>query len=315
MTARRKASVAVFAVLAAFRSGGPVHAAQWDLSATAEAGHESNVRLDSTRKSDGFSGEGLSAQFRPSPGGTIDWFHGYTISNRNYFDYTDANYAHQAARTGPDWRFGPDTVLETRYRFAYLLFPNDGDLDYFDHGAEISLKKSCGADLRLRGGFDYVFRAYDSGKTRLASKVLSASTEREDNRYSFFTAAAFRLTPQFGSHIAYAYRLNESNNLFQDYYDYDEHAVRVFTVWRPRPGWSAGASFGYEYRDYNHRTLLNDPQTVQRDIFYAAGASLKFLLTPDLALLYRISWWERDSNEPDHEYRDCANSAALIHYF
>ncbi len=272
------------------------------IRASALMGFDDNVNLNSTRKSDLFGQETISLNYQKRPTQSFKYRLSSNLINVNYFEVTDQNIFLPSVGAGLDIVVFPKTVLETDYNFSYIDFPNDISVSSFNHDGRIGLKRVLTKDLILRVGFDASSREFEDRKLTQANGFLSTSTERNDRCYAVDSDLSIYASNNTLLKLGFIYDWNDSNDLFHDYYDYEDFKffTGVSVEWSPKI--SAFAKFSYERRDYHSRPLLDFVGVFENDDIYSASGGLFYKFTPNISLSGITNYRQKNSNEPSQKY-------------
>jgi opacity protein-like surface antigen len=289
------------------------------IRASTLAGYDNNPQLNADRKGDFFSIASASISYKNALNGKTRLRLAYDMFNVNYFEVTDENILYQAAGAGLDFEIRPGTALETDYDFRYAWFPNEELASSLGQEVRGGVRQALSDNVELRAGVSYSTKDYDERFNRESSGILSSSEERGDNRYEIDTELGFRISRDLYLRAGFAYYLNDSDDQFHDYYDYDSYRIHTSVRWRPcpvrLPKLHLTGRFSYENRDYNSRPLVDDAHTFESADIYTAAAGCYYQLHRNISLGVDYSYRQKNSNEPSQSYSSSISTIGLHYSF
>jgi hypothetical protein len=278
-------------------------------SAAIAQGYESNVNLDGSKRGDFFTQETLGMALNPA---LTSWLKGelaYDLLHTHYAELRDANLwmntLSGTAQLSPHQR----VRVDLGYEFSLVNFPFDTSNSFADQRTGVSLWLAHLHWLTHKVGWTYQRRLYDTRKARDGSGADLLGADREDQRHvvGYELRMKFpKTSARFGGEL---YR-NFSNDLFEDFYDWEDYQVRGVLSRVLRPAWIGLLVSSYERRNYQQRgvPVIN---VAERDDLFTLAASLIHLLTEDAQLTYSLSWRYQDSNDPRLDFLDWTNQVQL----
>lgn len=278
-------------------------------------GYDDNANLNSFRKGDGFAQESASLLYRRLLHKKTQMRLSYSGLNVNYMEATDQNIFSNQVGGGIDVLLSPRTIWENDYTFQYLDFTRSESSTSYANGYRIGIRQKITPVLNGKAGFTINGRQYVHKKTRLASGLLAADDERSDIRYTADYQLNWKALPAVIVTGGGSYLWNESDDLYQDYYDFE--ACRVFAgfSWQISKQWSSSMRVNYEWRSYDSRALTEETAKFQSDDLFTVNASLYYAINPQLSLGSTYTYREKWSNEPSQEYSGSLGTLGLYHSF
>lgn len=280
---------------------------------SAVIGFDNNPGLNAERDEDFFGMETAKVLFRQRICKPVKLRLFYDVMNVNYFEQSEEDLLIQEAGVGLDTTLSSYTTLETDYSFKYALFHDegadddgrDGDEDlstYWSHDTRAGLRHRVTDALTAKGGVGVSWREYGDRKARLSDGLLSDSEERSDDRYIADSEFIFKIAPAAHLRGGFVYTRNDSNDEFHDTYDYDSYKWFTRISLKPCAKTTLSLRLSYENRDYDSRTLLDDPTVFQDDDIYSAMGALYYKLHRNVSLGLAYTYRQRNSNEPSQSY-------------
>ncbi|MFH1848012.1 MAG: hypothetical protein ABH825_02195, partial [Candidatus Omnitrophota bacterium] len=99
------------------------------------------------------------------------------------------------------------------------------------------------------------------------------------------------------------YFQNDSNDQYLDYYDYSAYRVDATVVMPLVFKQLYGlVNLGYQYRDYDDRTTVDDSTKTQKDDLYSIVAAVIYDLNDAFSVSLNYTYNQNESNESYEEY-------------
>lgn len=284
---------------------------KWSLTTTASLtqGYESNVALDGNRRGDHFTqetlGVNLLARWKP-------WLRGrfrYDLFSSHYLELRDFNIWMNTVGGTVQWLPHRRASLETGLEYAVINFPFNTDNSFFDTRLHVAARFAQNHWLTHRTGWRYQFRDFDTRKASDAQGNAISSVNREDHRHAVFHE--FRLRFQDSSVVLLGeYFRNQSNDRFEDFYDWDNFRIQSVLAHPFSEQWSGIVSAGYEHREYLERRVPNIG-TSEKDDLYTFAGSLVYRPTERWQWRYSAIYRYQDSNDPRLDFTDWINELSV----
>lgn len=283
--------------------------------AAALMGYDNNTGLNANRQEDAFAQESVSLAYQER----LNYFSRFRFSgdilNVNYFKATDENVLLPSAGVGFDLLLLPQTVLETDYNFTYVYFPNDISVTSSDHDGRVGLKQVITKNLTWRGGFTVSTKDFEDRKLRKADGNLSISEERGDLKYIADTDLSIYLSKTMLLKLGFNYYWNDSNYVFNDYYDYEGFKLLAGLSANATDRISWFTKFAYENRDYDSRPLTDQSSVFENDDIYTASGGIFYSFDKNLSLGSVYSYRQKNSNEPSQKYSGSISTLGFYYSF
>ena len=277
------------------------------LSASAEIsqGYESNVLLDGEKRGDFFTQETAAVILRPRVTSWVGGELAYNLLNTHYADLRDANlFMNTVTAT---LRFQPHRRLrcDVGYEFSNVEFPFDTGSTFVDHRTSASAAFSLTRWLTHKATWTYQARNYDSRLARDGAGNDRPNDERHDERHIVSQELTLRL-PKTSVKLGGEFYRNFSNDLAQDFYDWEDYQLQGLASRVLHPRWIGLVVGTYERRNYQRRSVpaIN---VAERDDLYTAAGSLIFLINEHAELTYSLTYRYQDSNDPRLDFLDWVN--------
>jgi hypothetical protein len=289
--------------------GEPEIAASIDI----QQGYDNNVDLDSKRHKDGFLQCIANAEIAFPKGGQIKGKAGVDFFGTVYYKYNSNNIFDTMPYVGFDWEIIPGLIWKNQAAIDYFSYPNEKESTF--GGIELSsyLRHFLTEDLYHELGYEYIRRWYPDRKASL-SDATKGNTEREDKRDKVkYTIGMY--FENFLVKVSNELYHNDSNDMYQDYYDYWVYRLRPSVLYFFTDNIYANASFLYKYTPFDDRRSTENIDRKVRDHIYVISTSLYYDITKNLTLGLTYSYTENLSNDPFQEYSGSVMSGGFFYSF
>lgn len=278
------------------------------------AGRDSDEIVDSGPKRDFFAQESFSMDYNRLISRRLRGRLSYDAFNVNSFEVTDQNTLIQRAGLGLDTALVPDTtILETEYAYRYAFFPREESLTFDEHQVAAGLSHRC-RGAWLRNVYAVSRQAFDSRRPRGADGIWS-DEDRRDIEQSVQQEIAFKGIRGTDWKLQHKYLWNDSNDLFQDYYDYQADQYRVGVAFAVAPRIRSILKLAYELRRYEDRPPLEDPGTIQKDRIWMVSLACFYQINKELSLGGIHTYRDKRSNEPTQRHSGSLSTLGLYYSF
>lgn len=277
------------------------------LSATAglSQGYESNVLLDGERRGDLFTQETLALSLRPR---VTPWLTGeltYDLLHSHYLEFRDVNlFTNTVAATA---HLQPHRRLrgEVGYELSLVDFPFDTSSSFTDSRGHVAMSVALTNRLTTKSGWTYQVRHYDTRLARDGAGDDRPNDERRDDRHILAQSLSVRW-PKTSLKVGGQFYRNFSNDLSQDFYDWEDYQLQAFVSRVLSARWIAMLVNTYERRNYQRRSVPAIAVAERDDLLTVAG-SLIFLMHEQAQLSYSLTYRHQDSNDPRLDFFDWIN--------
>ncbi|MBD3379865.1 MAG: hypothetical protein GF408_05325 [Candidatus Omnitrophica bacterium] len=278
-----------------------------------QQGYDNNVELDPQRLEDGFlqlsaNGE-ISYEFSEAFYGRA----GVDTFNIIYYKYNVNNLADVAPYLGFDWALTPDVVWKNRVVYDYFSYPNQKESSYNGLVLTSYLRHYLLRDFYHEFGAEYLKRWYPDRKISLTTGARDR-LDRADDKYRIkYTLGLYG--KRFFARLSNEISVNDSNDAYQDYYDYRLYRVRPSIMYFFTDKFYTDLSFIYRHTWYKDRRNTEDVSEKVRDNTYITTASLYYDLTSSLTLGLTYSYVENTSNDPFQKYSGSTLTGGVFYSF
>lgn len=272
-------------------------------------GYDNNVFLDSRRKADAFSEAIFDASVIYPLSGRWDVTGGVSAHDVTYWEATDANLI------DTDLKFGFEGKLLTGMTFtAYndiemVEYQANDDGEYVGDRAGFVLKQKLPNNFFHSFNYEFFYKNYSDRKARNGWGGLS-DDDRADGRNTVYYDAGVYLKKSmlkvFGE-----YYLNDSNDNFLDYYDYDSIRLGSSIAYLITGKMSGYFSYYRQFKDYFDRTIPADNTLGEKDRTWVASASLFCDVYRNTTLGLNYSYRQNLSNNPIQKYSGSITSLGV----
>ena len=288
-------------------------------SGSTRYGYDSNVDLDSSEESDFFYQEKIGGKLEYAPERASLWgmpILGGVEGRYDYWGYFDRDDMNRQTIYGAPYlqlNINQDLELQAAYEFRARLYDTRDDLSYFSNGAKTSLTHRIIPGLTQKGTFSYERLDYTDRAALLPDGNFSAS-DRQDNRYEVSYGIRDRIGP-WTIDLGGSWLWNDSNDQYFDYNDFNEAGIDGSVSYRATERLVLTGFGGWHKREYDSRLISPEFTTVQSDDWYYAGARAFYAINAWSGLDVTFTYYQNDSNDPNHEYDSMITSAGYHIYF
>jgi|GEM_PF-2695892 len=275
-------------------------------------GYDSNVRLDNARKGSMFEEVSYfikgSALFEDTVTSALSYYLNALLYN-DYNDYSNVvnrvtwSLKKKVQRVF-SWGGGAEAVTVIYpYRSVYdYVYGKPYMFAEYAVNSALSVRTEYGKRIRVLTHQEPLEgdQLYGDGKRRELQDIFSSLLLINGHRWS--------VRPGID------YILSDSNDRFQDYYDYT--AVRPFLLATVSLTRRIGAitSFWYEESRYKERQVVAATEK-EKDRTFTGKIAVSYALTEDTSFETRYSYSCNRSNEPSQEYIQSVISCGITHHF
>lgn len=279
----------------------PLMSASTDLS----QGYESNVLLDGDKRGDSFTQETASVSLRPRVKPWVSGELAYNLLNTHYTDLRDANLFMNTITTALLLQPHRRVRCEVGYEFSNVEFPFDTSNTFLDHRTSASTAFTLTRWLTHKWTWTYQVRNYDSRLARDGAGNDRPNDERQDERHILSQELALRV-PKTSVKLGGQFYRNFSNDLSQDFYDWEDYQLQGVVSRVFNPQWIGLVVGTYERRNYQRRSVpaIN---MAERDTLYTVAGSVIFFMNEHAQVTYSLTYRYQDSNDPRLDFLDWIN--------
>ncbi len=267
-----------------------------------------NPYLDSTHKADGYTQELLDMRFKYPLGDTTSNF-GFNVTNINYYEATDLNTFDGLANLNFERRFFDYFTLKAGYLFETMWYPNDRNGTYVGNEIMTSVTHNFTDRVYESCAYRLYLKNYINRKARLGNMNLGSNLRRDMKNTFEHELGAF-ITKATKLRITNQFLFNESNDQFNDFYDYFSYRVGGSLIQIFTKKFYNTTSFYYKRKNYDERRCT-DKQKEQRDNLYTFGTTFLYDISKKMSIYVSYAHMENHSNEPLERYTDNLYTAGL----
>ncbi|MDD5195627.1 MAG: hypothetical protein PHQ96_08160, partial [Candidatus Omnitrophica bacterium] len=184
----------------------------------------------------------------------------------------------------------------TGYDLGILYYPNNEDGDFLMHKGFIFLRqnifKKAYHQLRLESGYKHYTNRDAIGETLSTLQ----DDKRHDYRYSADYSIASNITPRLFLKFNGKYSINDSNAIYQDFYDYKSYEAGVYLDYQLLSSLRLFSRALVSHKDYSRTVTLRDYE--QRDNYYAGTLGATYQLNKNNSLT--AYYTRRNNYSNDH---------------
>lgn len=281
--------------------------------ADVQQGYDNNVDLDSEHHRDGFLQGMANLDIGYEAMDNLKLKGGIDIFETIYYKYNVNNLSDISPYAGFDLEISPEIISRNRFIFDYFAYPNEKESTYAGIALTSYLRHYISEDIYHEGGFEYLRRWYPDRK-RFLSTAVKGNKDRVDSRYRVkYNVGVY--TERFLVKVSNQLSYNDSNDLYQDYYDYWMYRLKPSVMFFFTDKFYTDVSLIYKYTWYRNRTTTQDASKKERDNTYMLNTSLYYDISKNITFGVTYSYSENVSNDPFQKYSDSIVSGGIYYSF
>lgn len=272
-------------------------------------GYDNNVFLNSDRKEDGFSESIVDVSVASPLNGRWDVLSGVSAHDITYWDSSGASLVDTNIKLGFEGKLPADLTLTVLDNIELLEYYSNDYGEYVGNKTGLSLRQKLPNNFFHAIGYEYFYKNYSDRKA-LNGWGGESDKDRADNRntvdYELGVYLKKAMLKVFGE-----YYLNDSNDSYLDYYKYDSRRFGASAIYLFADKLTGYASFIYQRRGYQDRTIPDDSTVHERDKTYIASASLFYDIFKNATLGVNYCYRQNDSNSLTQKYSGSITTLGL----
>jgi len=286
------------------------------LSASIVGGYDTNVNLNRYDEDGSFFMQetlGLYADYIVSDGLKVRG--GYDFTSIKYTHFSDPNLLDNMFNIGADLDLTDTLVYSLDYTVDFVDFPHDKISQYTMNMFETAIRHNITDWLYHKLTYELFYKHYSNWKPRNDWGIIVDQRDRNDIRNT--------LTHQIGAFIGDKTFIksenkvywNDSNELFLDFYDYVSYKTKASLTRLITNKLYGTASFAYQYRSYDQRSVSDRGYKDQRDHLFVYSATLFYDIFPSISIGTSMDFRDNNSNENQQKYEDFVVSSGVYCVF
>lgn len=275
-------------------------------------GYDSNPNLAPERKGDIFEEFLFSLGFNKRLINKLRFTFDYDLDVLNYNDITSASDILNHLRFGLHDKFGAFRT-GAGYDLAIVYFRNNDD-DFFFHRGFAYFGQDINRKTYHQVQFEYGIKDYTDQKALGDTIFTYQSKDRFDRRWSGVYSIDTFLTPKLSVGFLTRFSLNDSNDRYQNFYDYKSYQGYPYVEYALLNNLRLLVGFSYTRKNYDKRRVTFGTDK-EKDDLYMAKASLKYNLGKNNALSLNYTYRDNSSNEDLEKYTENVISAGWHYNF
>jgi hypothetical protein len=281
------------------------------VKASFSAGYDSNVNLSPQKKGDIFEEFLFNLGYATRLLNKLRFSFNYDLDVLNYNEITSASTILNHFRFGLHDKISIFKV-GAGYDLAIVYFRNNDD-DFFFHKGFAYIGQDLTKKIYHQLEFEYGLKAYTDQKALAGAIAAYQDKDRIDRRWSGIHSIDFSLTPKLKMGFLTRFSVNESNAMYQRFYDYKSYQGSPYLSYYLTDKLQALVNFSYTRKNYNRRVTLGTDK--ERDNLYVARTGIKYNLNKNNVLALSYAYRDNSSNEDLEEYRENVFSASWQYKF
>ncbi|MBL7069435.1 MAG: hypothetical protein ISS34_06215 [Candidatus Omnitrophica bacterium] len=281
-----------------------------DLSTSMAGGYDANVNLQRYDEDGSVFMQntlGIAGKYPISDIYTLKG--SYDFTSIKYFKFSDPDLIDNTLGVGLDTKIDDNFLWSVDYMADFVGFPHDEQSEYDLNQVGTSLKQDITDWLYQKMGYEFSYKHFPKSKTRNSRGVM-LDRDRGDKRNTvFYQLGAYIGDKTFLKSETSAF-INESNELFLDYYDYRSLKTKLTLAHLITDKLYGMTSFTYQYKAYYKRSV-SDREFDQRDHLFVYGGSLFYDVIPQVSIGTSFDYRKNHSGENVEQYEDYIISSGV----
>jgi hypothetical protein len=285
-----------------------------EISIDIQQGYDNNVNLNPSRDKDAFQQGLFSLELGYDETGNTLLKAGVDVFETIYYKYNDNNLLDVAPYLGFDWEFARDFVWKNQIAFDYFSYPNKSSNTFIGLELKTALRHYLSDILYHELEYNYIQRWYTKRKIVLVN-AGTGTEEREDTRNKIkYTWGVFLFDSAFLK-LSNEFYYNDSNDEFQEYYDYWAYKVKPSVMYFFTDKLYAYGSCSWKYRDYKDRRNTEDAEETVTENTWIFSSSLYYDVTENLTFELTCSYSENYPSDPFYKYSGTIVTGGFFYSF
>ena len=263
--------------------------------------YETNPRLTVIRKGDS------SGHLKYSLFPKRLLFQGFLFSFNYDFDGTVYGEFNDLTNILNHTRFSFDKSLNkflnfgTGYDFSSFYYPTDQGSDFYFHKGFVYFRHNITRDMYHQLMLEEGVKDYPHSRAYLDSTTTFQDSNRRDYRHGVeYSLGAFLMNKLF-FRLRAKFSINDSNALFQDYYDYKSYDISPYFNYKISEKYSLSLSVMMTKTDYIDR-LVNARTYARRDRIFNGNIGMRYTINKNNNVSLGYGYNESKSNDSSTEY-------------
>ncbi len=279
-----------------------------------QQGFDNNVNLNSKRQRDGYFQSIANAEIKCEPTNIVDIKAGLDVFSINYYNLNTNNILDLMPYLEADFDFIPKKLkFKNKIGFDYFSYTNKKESSHSSFVYTTSLRHFILERVYHEPAFEYYYRYYPDKKINLNSGA-SGEHDREDSRWKVkYTLGLFG--KRFLFKLKNELYKNDSNNEYQEYYDYWVYRVKPSLVYFFTNKFYTNTGYSYRYTCYEDRRSTDDNDKTVTDGTHRLTTTLYYDLTKNTTCSISYSYAENLSNDPYQRYSGGTVSGGISYSF
>jgi len=282
-------------------------------SISATEGYDNNVFLDSSRKGDAFDqimGD-LIARYRLNK--QVDIKARYDFTSITYHEATDLSMIDNDGVLSLEYYPMNNVRIEAGYEADLLTYLKNKDGDLIKEGPFCAIRHYFNPKTYIGAKYQYSSYDYEHRNIRGGAGNRLPLT-RKDHRHNAIAEIITHIKKLFLK-IKATYYFNESNDEYMDYYDYWSGKINLYTAYPVTQKMSILFNGGYQYKDYESRTITTSVDKKESDDLMILGGGLFYKITPSFYINTNYTYRQNYSNDPFQEYSGSVGTVGFNYLF
>jgi len=278
-----------------------------------QQGYDNNVDLNSRRIEDAFLQSSANVDVIYNETDSLKIRGGIDVFDLTYYKHNVDNLLDVNPYIGFDYEIVPGLISKNRIKYDYFSYPNKKENTFSGLVLSTYLRHYIVKRIYHELGYEFLKRWYPDRKTTLANSNPS-NQDRIDDRFRIKYKIGASSSRAFFS-LSNEYSKNDSNERYQDYYDYWVYRLRPSVMYFFTEKFYTNVGFVYKYTHYKDRRSTMDSSKHVRDNTYMVNTSLYYDISKNTTFGITYSYNENTSNDPYQKYSGSTITGGVFYSF
>jgi hypothetical protein len=277
------------------------------------SGFETNARLDAARKGDVFRGVAFAAAYGRSLSSTSQLLFRYDLFSYNYDETTDNSYLlnNLNGRWVRKVFFGQAGI---GVDLGIVAYPHNAEGDFFIPRGFVFLRHNTSRRFTQQWEAEALLRNYMKAKAISEALAIYQDKDRSDKQWGVGYQFGSMLGEKAFFYLKAKFSVNDSNSLYQDYYDYDSYRGGLGLTYKLAKKDYLVSSVFFTRKSYLSRLTL-DGEKRQKGDLTSVSAGWRHVLSQACVLSLSYQHLQNVSNEPSARYSGSVMTMSLSYNF
>jgi hypothetical protein len=278
------------------------------------AGYNNNEDLDTDYYDDGFWQVSSKFQLSCTRWAEIQPLIGLDTFSTGYLEGESSNAYDLTPYAGFDWKIAPGFQWQNRAVWDYFKYPNSESGTFRALKFSTTLKHLVTSEFSHDATYEWSKYLYPHRFIRAWNGSNILDEKRQDSRHRLVHSMRYNMG-KLKLRLMNEFCFNESNDHYDDYYDYWLHRVKPTATYYITDKLYTSTSISAKSKFFKARGSRVGPGDKVHEVNMAYSASLYYILSQDITLGTTYTFTKNYSNDWSQEYSGSTISAGLTYAF